>query len=161
LKPELIHQFYKDYYLQLIRFAKAIMRSQMDAEEAVHNVFRKLWDSEKLPEIKKPYPYLIQCTKFEAYALLSKEKNEQEANFHFYKNQSEDMPHVQSKEDSLPIIRKAIETLPPKCRSIMLLKLEDGLTHSEISAYLKVSEKTVENQVTIAFKKIRKYLDKT
>ncbi|MGJ3234559.1 RNA polymerase sigma factor [Marivirga sp.] len=160
MKPELIHQFYEDYHEQLIRFAKAIMRSQMDAEEAVHNVFRKLWDSEKLPEIKKPYPYLIQCTKFEAYALLAKEKNEQELNYRYFRNESEIIPQSSNREESMPLIRKAIEALPPKCKNIMLLKLDDGLTHSEISEYLKVSEKTVENQVTIAIKKVRKYLNK-
>jgi RNA polymerase sigma factor (sigma-70 family) len=160
LKPELIQQFYEDYHEQLIRFAKAIMRSQMDAEEVIQNVFRKLWDSEKLPEIKKPYPYLIQCTKFEAYALLAKEKSAQEINYRYFRNESENIPQSPYKEESIPLIRKAIATLPPKCKKIMLLKLDDGLTHHEISKYLKVSEKTVENQVTIALKKMRKYLNK-
>tara|TARA_R110002012_G_scaffold108855_2_gene252291 strand:+ start:335877 stop:336278 length:402 start_codon:yes stop_codon:yes gene_type:complete len=132
----------------------------MDAEEAVHNVFRKLWDSEKLTAIKNPYSYLIQCAKHEAYAMMAKEKNVQEVNYHFYKNQTEDIPHFQSREDFFPLIPKAIDSLPPKCQKIMRLKLDDGLTHAEISEYLQLSEKTVENQVTIAFKKIRKYLDK-
>jgi RNA polymerase sigma-70 factor (ECF subfamily) len=158
LKQELIRQFYQDYQQKLIKFAFALLRSQENAEEAVQNVFRKLWDSHKLSEIKNPYPYLIQCTKFEAYAIIAKEKKEKEVNLHFLKTEEKDSTDYS--EDKLTQLRIAIFTLPPKCKEIMLLKLDDGLTHQEISDYLKVSVKTVENQVTIALKKIKKYLSK-
>lgn len=158
MKQELIHQFYQEYHAKLIKFAFALMRSQEDAEEAVHNVFRKLWDSDKLPEIKNPYPYLIQCTKYEAYALLAREKKEKEGNYQFLKVETENMEETGAPKDKLTQLRKAIDSLPPKCQEIMLLKVEDGLTHQEISEYLKVSEKTIENQVSIAIKKIRKFM---
>ncbi|MGM0580017.1 MAG: RNA polymerase sigma factor [Bacteroidota bacterium] len=160
LKQKLIHQFYQDYQDKLIKFAFALMRSQENAEEAVHNVFRKLWDSDKLSEIKNPYPYLIQCTKYESYAILAKEKKEKEVNLRFLKTEAEEKTPSENNEDKLVQLRKAIHTLPPKCKEIMLLKVDDGLTHQEISDYLKVSGKTVENQVTIAIKKIRNYLNK-
>lgn len=158
MKQELIHQFYQDYQTKLRKFAFALMRSQEYAEEAVHNVFQKLWASDKLTEIKNPYPYLVQCTKFEAYAILAKEKKEMEVNCQFLKFDSVKKDQSDIHEDKLKLLRKAIHTLPPKCKEIMLLKVEDGLTHNEITEYLKVSEKTVENQVSIAIKKIRKYM---
>jgi RNA polymerase sigma-70 factor (ECF subfamily) len=161
LKQELIHQFYTEYHAKLIKFAFALIRSQENAEEAVHNVFRKLWDSDNLSGIKKPYPYLVQCTKYEAYALLAKEKKEKEVNYKFLKSESEDNNQNEFQEDRFDQLRKAIETLPRKCQEIMVLKIQDGLTHHEISDYLKVSEKTIENQVSIAIKKIRKFLNKT
>lgn len=160
MKQELIQQFYNNYQAKLLCFAKAILRSEMDAEEAVHNVFRKLAESGKGFDIKKPYPYLIQCTKFEAYAILKKTNKDKEVNFNFISDNTENNNESRSEEDSLHLLRKALETLPTRCKEIMLLKLDEGLTHAEISEYLKVSEKTVENQVTIAFAKIRKYLVK-
>ena len=36
---------------------------------------------------------------------------------------------------------------------------KEGLTVNEIAEYLKISPKTVENQLTIAYKKMRKYLE--
>lgn len=156
MKQELIHLFYQEYYSKLIKFAFALMRSQKNAEEAVHNVFQKLWSSDKLTEIKNPYPYLVQCTKFEAYAILAKEKKEMEVNFQFLKSDIAEKEQTEIHEDRINQLRKAIQILPPKCKEIMLLKVEDGLTHNEISEYLKVSEKTIENQVSIAIKKIRK-----
>jgi RNA polymerase sigma-70 factor (ECF subfamily) len=158
LKQELIHQFYQDYHAKLITFATALMRSQENAEEAVHNVFRKLWDSDKLSDIKNPYPYLVQCTKFEAYAILAKEKKEKEVNSQFLKSDIHEKYQTDFQKDRVTLLRQAIQKLPPKCKEIMLLKVEDGLTHNEISEFLKVSKKTVENQVSIAIKKIRKYM---
>lgn len=153
MKQELIHQFYQDYQAKLIKFAFALMRSQENAEEAVHNVFQKLWGSDNLSDIKNPYPYLIQCTKYEAYALLAREKKEREVNYNFLKSESQDNDHIEFPNNRIAQLRQAINTLPPKCKEIMLLKVEDGLTHNEISSFLKVSKKTVEKQVSIAIKK--------
>ena len=55
-------------------------------------------------------------------------------------------------------INKCIEKLPKKCREIFLLSKKDGLTNQEISEILKISIKTVESQITIAFKKLRKQI---
>lgn len=155
MKQKLIQQFYQDYQEKLIKFAFALMRSQENAEEAVHNVFRRLWASDKLSEIEKPYPYLIQCTKFEAYAILAQEKKQKEVNLQFLKSEAEEKRLVETNENRLIQLRTAIDSLPPKCKKIMRLKVDDGLTHREISDYLKLSKKTVENQVTIAIKKLK------
>ncbi|WP_084532603.1 RNA polymerase sigma factor [Arenibacter palladensis] len=48
-----------------------------------------------------------------------------------------------------------VAKLPPKCREILLLNKRDGLKYKEIALKLNVSEKTVESQMRIAFKKIR------
>jgi len=160
LNQNFIQQFYRDYHARLIKFAQALMHSQENAEEAVHNVFRKLWDSAKLDEIKNPYAYLVQCTKFEAYALLAKEKKTREVNHQFFRNEIESVDTAQDLEEELSQLKQAMKSLPAKCKEIMFLKIEDGLTHQEIAEYLEISEKTVENQVTIAIKKIRKYITK-
>jgi len=51
-------------------------------------------------------------------------------------------------------LHDAIEQLPPKCRLIFKLIKEDGLKHKEVAELLQLSLKTVENQMTIALKKI-------
>lgn len=55
-------------------------------------------------------------------------------------------------------ITKCIEKLPKKCKEIFLLSKRDGLTNQEISEILKISIKTVESQITIAFKQLRKQI---
>jgi RNA polymerase sigma-70 factor (ECF subfamily) len=55
-------------------------------------------------------------------------------------------------------ITKCIEKLPKKCKEIFLLSKKDGLTNKEISEILNISIKTVESQITIAFKQLRKQI---
>lgn len=56
------------------------------------------------------------------------------------------------------IIESAIETLPKKAKEIFRLAKQEGLSIKEIADYLKISNKTVENQLTIAYKKLRQHL---
>jgi RNA polymerase sigma-70 factor (ECF subfamily) len=56
--------------------------------------------------------------------------------------------------DMLALIRKAIDGLPPKCRTIFKLVKEDGLKYREVAEILNISVKTVESQLAIALHKI-------
>lgn len=55
-------------------------------------------------------------------------------------------------------IWKAIDTLPEKCREIFLMSKRDGLTNEEIADELGISVKTVKNQMTKAFSRLREAL---
>jgi RNA polymerase sigma-70 factor, ECF subfamily len=62
------------------------------------------------------------------------------------------------------IVQKAIDLLPERCKVIFVLSREEGLTYQEIAEKLELSVKTVENQMSIALKKLRvslkPYVDK-
>mgnify|MGYP001019029116 CR=1 FL=1 len=58
-------------------------------------------------------------------------------------------------EEALKI---SIEKLPEKCGKIFYLSRQEHLTNKEIAVRLNISIKTVENQITLAIKKMRKYL---
>ena len=58
-------------------------------------------------------------------------------------------------QDIERIITKAIDSLPEKCREIFIKSKIEGKKQKEIAAELNVSLKTVENQMNIAYKKIR------
>ena len=48
-----------------------------------------------------------------------------------------------------------LNKLPKKCKEIFKLSKTEGLTNYEIASTLNISVKTVEAQITIAFKKIK------
>ena len=56
------------------------------------------------------------------------------------------------------ILDKAIEALPPKCYQIFKLSQDYDVTNREIADKLGISVKTVENQITIAYKKLHSFL---
>jgi RNA polymerase sigma-70 factor (family 1) len=53
------------------------------------------------------------------------------------------------------IIQHAVSHLPDKCRQVFQLSRNENLSNREIALRLGISEKTVENQMTIALRKIR------
>ncbi len=55
----------------------------------------------------------------------------------------------------IKLIDKSINKLPKKCKEIFKLSKTEGLTNHEIATLLNISVKTVEAQITIAFKKIK------
>lgn len=55
-------------------------------------------------------------------------------------------------------IWKAIDSLPEKCREVFLMSKRDGLTNEDIAEELGISIKTVKNQITKAFKRLREAL---
>jgi len=53
----------------------------------------------------------------------------------------------------------AINKLPSKCREIFVLNRVEGKKYREISEILGISVNTVENQMGIALRKLRKELE--
>jgi RNA polymerase sigma-70 factor (ECF subfamily) len=57
--------------------------------------------------------------------------------------------------ETIKQIQEAIQDLPPRCRLIFKLVKEEGLKYKEVAELLQLSVKTVENQMSVAFKKNR------
>lgn len=55
-------------------------------------------------------------------------------------------------------IWKAIDELPARCREVFLMSKRDGMTNEEIADELDISIKTVKNQMTKAFSRLREAL---
>ena len=55
-------------------------------------------------------------------------------------------------------IWRAIDALPQRCREVFLLSKRDGLTNDEIADELGLSVKTVKNQMTKAYSRLREAL---
>lgn len=56
------------------------------------------------------------------------------------------------------LLEVAVSQLPDKCREIFVLSRLSGMSHKEIVDTLNISTKTIENQITIALKKIHHFL---
>jgi RNA polymerase sigma-70 factor, ECF subfamily len=54
--------------------------------------------------------------------------------------------------------RDAIRRLPPKCRTVFLLRCQEGRSYAEIATALRISVRTVENHIADALKALRRSL---
>tara|TARA_Y100001970_G_scaffold19388_1_gene21957 strand:+ start:169300 stop:169839 length:540 start_codon:yes stop_codon:yes gene_type:complete len=70
-------------------------------------------------------------------------------------NQIIDEPKDSEFDKLIKIVNESINNLPKRCKEIFVLSKKEGYTNLEISEILNISIKTVEAQITIAFKSIR------
>lgn len=61
-------------------------------------------------------------------------------------------------EHLLAIVNREIENLPSKCQEVFILSKKEGLTNMEIAEHLDISIKTVEAQISKAYKILKEKL---
>ena len=147
------------YHAKLISFSLTITRSKELAEEVVSDVFLKIWQNrEGLTRIENFHLYIYIITKNLSINSLLKQRRERTFSL------DETVVDIQSiyldpeqlmmTREMLKKLQTAIGELPPKCQLIFKLVKEDGLRHKEVAELLNLSTKTIENQMTIALRKI-------
>lgn len=149
---------------ELLWFAIGFLKNKEIAEEIVSDVYVNIWNNrahlEKIINLKS---YLFICVRNGCLSHLRKVKNEKII-YTDSVNEYSFLP-VEGPEDSLiekEIIEQiyaAIETLPCKCKLAFTLAKINGLKYREIAEVLEITEKTVNNHLVLAVKKITELLN--
>ena len=155
---------FNGYYQELCNFGLRYTRQPSVTEEIVQEVFIYLWEKRDQIQINssvKSYLYTavrnrsINYIKLQLPKDLAKTDVDKAFGEASDEGTSDNIENLELKER----IQIAIDSLPTKCRAIFVLSRNGGLTYQEIADELDLSVKTVENQMTIALKKLRKSLD--
>lgn len=150
----------------LVGFAYKYVKSSEDAKGIVQEVFVSVWKNRDHLQLDGGLKsYLFTATKNKSLNFLDKrrlktvsidasvEEDRAEIQVNDGNNiASEDMELAELQA----VISSEVSKLPPKCQQIFLLSRKEQLSYKEIAAKLDVSTKTVENQIGIAIKRIRK-----
>lgn len=163
-------KIYAVYYPKLVRFSKEYVLSQADAENIVQDVFLGLWEQKDiLSSLHNINAYLFRlmknrCIDFLRHKIRVEDKKQsiQDVMLREYELKLYSIEHFDesllSDEEIERIIANAIDSLPQKCREIFVLSRMEGLKYQEIAERLKLSPSTVNNQITIALKKLKEEL---
>lgn len=144
-------------------FAKNYVPANEDAENIVQDVFLILWERKEEIEISftlTTYLFTLvknRCLNFLRHKLIEEEYNSQmkeELGFKLYALETFNYSY-QSEEELQEVIRRALDTLPERCREVFIKSRIEGLKYKEISDELGISVNTVENQMVTALKKLR------
>ena len=152
-------ELFKLYYPRLLLFAETILKSRESAEEAVEDVFLKLWENRKvLPAINNINYYLLVAAKHKALNYLEKMERQAIISLDDVEVAFGDIPvdpeNTLISLENVRIIQTIINELPPRCKLMFRLVKEDGLKYREAADLLNVSVKTVETQISLALSKI-------
>ncbi len=144
---------------ELLHFSMGFLRDKEAAEEIVSDVYVKIWNNRKdIVKIQNLKSYLFICVKNGCLSHLRKTKNEkivlldEYKDFHFLPVDGPEDDHIDNA--IIKEIYKAIDSLPPKCKLAFTLAKINGLKHKEIADVMEISEKTVNNHLVSAVKKI-------
>lgn len=155
-------QLFDRYCGGLFSFALSHLKNREDAEDVVQEVFFRLWQQrKKIPDRKSFKSYLFSIAyhvivdifrkklkdhKYEEY-LLKKVRN----------NVFDTLVNVEYEELN-ERLNHIIHHLPEKRQKIFLMSRKQGFSHKKIARLLGISPQTVENQINLSLKFIRKQL---
>lgn len=153
---------FRENYEPLCRFAYSFVNDRDEAEDVVQNLFVSFWEKKDDHEIESNLKgYLYRMTR---NACLNVLKHKKVVERHAEGSVLSEWSHSEAASD-LTIanelegrIQHAIQSLPEQCRVVFELSRFENLKYAEIAARLKISEKTVENQIGKALRVMREQL---
>ena len=145
----------------LYRLAKRLLVSSDEAEDAVQEVFLKLWKGrDKIDNYRSPEAFAITITK---NYCLDRLKSKQASNIKIvhnnYKN-SENIERTIEGNEGVELVTKIMETLPEKQKMIMQLRDIEQFEFVEISQMLEINETAIRVALSRARKVVREQLIK-
>lgn len=152
-------EFYIKWFAKAKRFAETFVKD--DAESIVQDVFLSMYEKWDLfDESFNIVHYFFVSLKHRCLDHLRKKakRNEkipelkEELNEEALESLDVDWKRA---EEIDAVIHETLDSLPPHCRTIFTMSKFEGLKQKDIAAQLGISQKTVENQITIAFKKFK------
>ncbi len=152
---------FKEYYTQLVLFARNYIDQIEDAEEIVQQLFFNLWNKRKTLSINQSIKsYLYNSVRNNCFDFLKHEKVKAQyagvvRRQQTYENNS---TNKLIEKETISKVYQAVEMLPEKTKMIFKMNRFEGLKYREIAEKLDISQKTVENQMGIALKKLREML---
>lgn len=154
-------EIYRAFYGKVFTFVLSLVKSKANAQDITQNIFMKLWKNrKKLEHIKSMNDYLFILSKNACMDYFRKASRKKEISTDVFDEflLSRIVSSSEKRIDALSDIeelRHVIESLPSKRRDIFIMSRFDGLSNDEIASILGVSKKTVENQISLATKKIK------
>lgn len=152
-------KIYIVYFSRMKRFAKEYVLFDEDAENIVQDVFVLLWEKRDVLEIQVSLaPYLFSLVKNKCFDYLRRKvvvaEFKQELSIKLFALELMDYS-FSSDEEIEAIVTEAVNKLPDRCRKIFIKSRVEGMKYREIAKDLNISVNTVENQMSIALKKLR------
>lgn len=157
--PQSFDKLFTDYYVNLCRFAYTYVKDEDLSEEIVQEIFIGLWEQRSTLKIKTNIRSLLYTSvKNRSLNYLRDQHTRLAHEDEFAKEHASKVSHIINfceREELNNLINQAIAELPDQCRIIFEMSREQNLTYKEIATKLNISQKTVENQMVIALKKLR------
>ncbi|NND89025.1 MAG: RNA polymerase sigma factor [Flavobacteriaceae bacterium] len=146
---------------RLYRIAKRILVSSDEAEDAVQEVFLKLWSKkQQIKEYRSAEAFAITMTK---NYCLDRLKSKQAGNLKIVHNNFQNSDNVEKKveaRDGVQLVFQIMENLPEQQKLVLQLRDVEHFEYSEIAKMLDSNETAIRVALSRARKTVREQLIK-
>ncbi len=147
------------YYRPLCAFAMGYLKDADQAEDLVQDLFFRLWlDRGKLNISTSAKAYLYTAVRNRCLNALRSGAKVRALNEEVDDRLQDDERTEDEHAERIARVQAAVEALPVERRKVFKLSRYEGLKYHEIAERLGISVKTVENQMGMALKTLRKDL---
>ena len=146
------------FYDRLVAYITTYTHDKIQSEDIVQHAFIRFWeDKSKLDETKSPKGYLYAIAYNRYIDTIKMAKKQEKLLSQIWEHALVERIHEDSDilEQRIQKMKQVIDSLPPKCKEIILLNKIQGVKYKDIAEQMGISIKTVESQMRIAFNKIR------
>jgi RNA polymerase sigma-70 factor, ECF subfamily len=148
---------FKEYFTPLCSYAYTLCKDADNAKEAVQQVFADIWSNRETIVIQSTLSGYLYRSVFNK--IRNNHRNTRKTILlqlsHLANEIADDDDPPALNGNDVTGVEEMLSALPEQCRLIFTLKRLEGLSYREIASRLNVCEKTVENQMGIALKKLR------
>lgn len=144
----------------LYRAAYHLMGSVQEAEDAMQDLYVKLWTGrESLPDIANPKAYCLTLLRNSCLDRLRSKRLSGRSSIEGVEMGQQGGTDELHERERMEAVLKAIESLPQRERTVLKLKVLEDLSYKEIQERTKLPYLTLRVLLSTARKKLRKVSD--
>lgn len=157
-----LDELFRRHYANLCRVALRFVNNEQEAEDIVQELFVSIWEKRKTQrdDLESVGPYLRRATRNRSLNYLRDQKRipVDDGEVPLTIATPDQADHALEQDELRDQIHSAIDALPERCRLVFVMSKLEDMSHKEIAGALDISPKTVENQMTRAYRYLRKWL---
>ena len=148
------------YWEDMFCKANSILRNRDAAQDVVQEIWIHLWNQREKLEVSHFEAYIFRSVSYGCYKYLRDNKfNASQLKVIDTLNLSNaEVENQHNLEATQKVIDQSLEELSPRCQQIFTLSRIEEVPNEEIAMQLGISKRSVENQVSLALKVIRRHL---
>lgn len=154
-------EIYARYFSCLYTYAYKILQDRDECQDVIQDIFIWLWENKERAQIDNLKSYLIASVKYKLIRSIKTSKRHSEilstkVSLNSIANPESDIEIKELRK----VIADAVSSLPTRAREVYSLSRSQYLSNKEIASKLGISEKTVENHITLSLSRLRAQLGK-
>lgn len=148
---------YRKYVSKLYLSAFSVLKDEDLSKDIVQEVLMQLWVRREESNIQTLQSYLLTAVRYKVMKAISRFSRTiyvEESEMELLCELSAPAHHVIENEIN-ELLERGVAALPQKCREVYILSRKQYLSNKEIAERMGITNKTVENQMTIALRRLR------